>query len=123
MTLNVVEVTRFGIVGISSTAVHLTVVAILATYATLSASLIHVIGYLCALGISFTGHYVFTFKSNKAVVTTFMKFFIVSCFTLGLSTLLVITMTWMSASRLIAVLFAAASVPVISYVANREFVF
>ena len=114
---------RFGLVGGAATVVHLGVVVGVEARLSLPLVIVHGFGYLCAFSLSFAGHYVFTFSSTQKWQRALMRFLIVSLIALLASTILAVLGAAAGLPRLANLLFAATSVPVLAYIANREFVF
>lgn len=57
-------VLRYGVIGAAATLVHALVLSMLVNVAEWRPSLATVIGFLTAFGVSYLGHYFFTFRSR-----------------------------------------------------------
>ena len=113
---------RFGIVGSIATMVHLLVAFIFSSMG-LSPYLCHLCGYLCAFSISFLGQHFWTFQPSRRLAATIWRFALVSLAAYGASNLLL----WMGRTEslpvLVSLLVAGLSVPLISYLIGRFWVF
>lgn len=121
--LDLLQLARFGLVGAGATGVHLATVFLAERFLALPLVAVHGLGYLVAFSVSFVGHYIYTFASGKAWQRALAKFLAVSLAALLASTGVVALGGALGLPRLASLLVAAASVPVLSYLANREFVF
>lgn len=112
--------TRFGLVGIAATTLHIGVVWMLLTYSELPALIANLIAFICAFGLSFTGNYIWTFSAPGSPGRAMRRFFLISMVAfLANSTLLLTLLTsgWLSPPR--AAIASAAIVPGISFIASR----
>jgi putative flippase GtrA len=57
---------RFGIVGVMATAVHIFVVWVLLNHTHLATLIANALAFLTAFGVSFSGHYFWTFQNPGA---------------------------------------------------------
>lgn len=69
---------RFGIVGIAATIVHLSTVYLILENSSVNVIFSNGIGFATAFIVSFTGHYYWTFRSDRAVASAIKRFFLVS---------------------------------------------
>ena len=117
------ELARFVIVGCGATVIHLGVVFAIQANDAFSAIAIHAIAFFCAFSFSFIGHYYFTFASSKSIRIAVIRFLLVSLIALLLSTAIAGIGQAIGLGRLASLLVAAFSVPILSYIANKRFVF
>ena len=117
------RVGRFALVGIASTTIHLSVAMLLEYGSPLPVVIIHVLAYLMAFSVSFLGHYVYTFKSNRQWTLALMRFLAASLAVLCLSSLVAKVCTAAGLAAVISLLVAAFSVPALTYVLSRTLVF
>jgi len=111
---------RFALVGIAATAVHMLVVWLLIETTSLPVLVANLIAFLTAFGISFTGNYVWTFGSPGRPVTAMRRFFLISggAFSANSMVLALLTIAdWLQPT--VAAALAAAVIPLITYVASR----
>lgn len=86
------EIARFGLVGVGATLVHMSVALGLERLADLPLALINLIGFCTAFILSFCGHYYWTFRSNGPRHQAFLRFFIVALIGFGASTVMLATL-------------------------------
>lgn len=111
---------RFGIIGITATALHIGVVWTLLSSTHLSALLANLIAFLCAFVLSFTGNYIWTFSAPGAPGKAMRRFFLISLSAFVANSTLLATILasgWLS-PRLAAVA-SASVVPGITFLASR----
>nr|VFK43672.1 MAG: Putative flippase GtrA (transmembrane translocase of bactoprenol-linked glucose) [Candidatus Kentron sp. TC] len=112
--------TRFGMVGIVATAVHILVVWLLLISTTLSPIVANTLAFPAALGVSFVGNYLWTFSSPGNPARAIKRFLAISLCAFAMNTLLLTFLVrsgWFS--PVISAIFSAAVVPVITFVASR----
>ncbi|EPX76569.1 GtrA family protein [Salipiger mucosus] len=117
------QILRFGAVGGVATATHLAIVALLAGWTALAPALVHAGGYAGAFLVSFFGHYHVTFRSRRAYAVALRKFMVVSLAVFLASVGIVWAAVAAGLAEAAALLLAAMSVPVLSYVLNRAYVY
>jgi putative flippase GtrA len=111
---------RFGLVGMVATGVHIGVVWILLSYTTLHTLIANAIAFLVAFGFSFSGHYVWTFRSSDTLFRAMRRFLVISgsAFLLNTFVLAAILHTgWVS--PFISTLLAIFIIPIITFLASR----
>lgn len=115
---------RFGAVGLIATLVHF-LVAIAVGYLAGASSVIlmNTCGFLAALGVSFLGHYHFTFSSSQLYSRAFARFFLVALGAYAASSLCIILTSYAHLPDIWRLLLGALIIPIISYLANKKFVF
>jgi len=114
---------RFALVGVCATLTYL-----LASYAarTLGGGhyVANIAGYLSSVAVSYFGHAIFTFRSTQPHATQWPKFAIVSLTTFGLTNIIIfVAVDLMGWSSSFASLVVACSIPVISWLLSRYWVF
>lgn len=110
---------RFGLVGLAATAVHLTIVTLL-IQAGLVPLLANLLAFLCAFGVSFSGHYFWTFRSSASIANAVIRFFLIAAggFLIN-SALLSMLLCWTKLENTTCALIAVLIVPVLSFFASR----
>jgi len=111
---------RFGLVGIAATALHMSLVRLLIETTNTPVLLANLIAFLTAFGISFTGNYVWTFGSTASPKVAMPRFFLISGSAFAANTLLLAFLTragWLSPA--VAAVAAAAVIPLVTYSASR----
>lgn len=111
---------RFGIVGMVATAVHIMIVWLLLAFMAFSPLVANTFAFLTAFGISFFGHYRWTFGSPGNTGRAIKRFLLISVSAFVVNTLLLAFLVrgeWFSPT--IAAIFSAAVVPLITFVTSR----
>jgi len=110
---------RFGLVGLAATAVHLAIVTLLIR-AGLAPLLANLLAFLCAFGVSFCGHYFWTFRSSAGIASAVLRFFLIAVggFFIN-SALLAMLLRWTTLENTTCALIAVLIVPVLSFFASR----
>ncbi len=111
---------RFGLVGIVSTTVHILIVWLLLISTVFSPIVANTFAFLTAFGISFVGNYRWTFRSPGNVGRAIKRFLLISVSAFVINTLLLAVLLrgeWFS--PLVAAIFSAAVVPLITFVTSR----
>ena len=111
---------RFGMVGITATAVHILMVWLLLSETALPPLVANMIAFLTAFGISFAGNYLWTFGSPGNPGKVMRRFLLISVSAFAMNTLLLASLLragWFSPT--VAAIVSAAVVPAISFVASR----
>ena len=119
------QVARFGAVGLTATVTHYLVAASLA--ALVSAYAANLGGFLAAVGLSYHGHKHWTFRGRIAASSStgqLLRFVVVSLSALGLSEFaLHFGLTFLALSPLPALLLAVLTVPPVTFIAAKLWVF
>lgn len=111
---------RFGVVGLSATAVHITIVWLLLEKTVFIPIAANALAFLFAFGISFAGNYVWTFRSPGSPRRAMLRFFIISVCAFTLNSLFLVFLMYKGwFSSVISVVISASVVPVISFSASR----
>jgi putative flippase GtrA len=112
---------RFALVGIIATLVHMSVVGALIELTLVSSPLLaNLAAFLTAFVVSFTGHYHWTFQGPGNPRRAMKRMFVISSSAFAVNTVLLASLLkagWMSAS--VSAIVAAAIVPAISFLASR----
>lgn len=114
---------RFSLVGGLATLVHLGTVYLADRYLELPVTAVHAQGYLVAFFVSFIGHYHFSFRSKRAWNAALARFLLVSLVAFALSSGIAWTCAAAGLPRSASLIVGAASVPILSYFANKRLVF
>lgn len=118
------ELVRYLLVGGLGTVAHLLVLVVSVELAELSATWGAVLGYLCALLISFVFNHKWTFNSRKSYLSSFPKYALVSVSGLALNALMVNGLVnyfgwWYLTAQLIVIWI----VPITNYLLNKHWSF
>jgi putative flippase GtrA len=110
---------RFGLVGLAATAVHLAIVTLLIRLG-LTPLLANLVAFLCAFGVSFCGHYFWTFRSAAGITRAVLRFFLIAVggFLIN-SALLALLLHWTTLNSTTCALIAVLVVPVLSFLASK----
>lgn len=111
---------RFGSVGVIATVVHILVVWVLLNHTRLPALISNAIAFLTAFGVSFFGHYFWTFQNPGNPGRAIRRFLLISTGGFAMNTLLLAAMLrigWLSpfASAVVSV----AIIPLVTFLASR----
>jgi len=111
---------RFGLVGLLSTAVHIAIVWLLLALANMTPMLANTLAFLTAFCISFTGNYLWTFRSPGSPRRAIFRFFIIAVSAFVVNTLVLaflVHKSWFS--PVVSAVLSASLVPGISFFASR----
>lgn len=78
LILELYTIMRFGLVGVVAAITHLSVAWLLLTITSLSALLSNMFAFLTAFGVSFAGHYLWTFKKSGMMGRAARNFFMIA---------------------------------------------
>ena len=120
----VLTLSRFTLVGIIAACVHISIVWALITQISIEALLANLVAFLTAFIISFTGQYLWTFRSNRNWQSALIRFFLISLLAFALNNMALITLLdlgFMSDS--LAAILSACVIPIITYLAGRFWAF
>lgn len=116
----ILKIIRFFIVGITATAVHM-LIAWYASRSGFDVVVSSVIGFIPALGVSYLGHYFFSFRSDARHGEAFVRFASVATGSFCVSLLVLVFLKgWMPQ---LSLFISIALIPAVSYVVNRLWVF
>ncbi len=116
--------TRFGMVGITATAVHIIVVSFLLSEIQFPTLLANTLAFLTAFSISFTGNYFWTFQTPGSLRKVMQRFLLISISAFIANTLLLATILsakWFS--PLFSAIVSATLIPVMTFLVSRLWVF
>ena len=118
------ELMRFGIVGVAATLIHLGVALYLNEVTAINIFIINVLAFMCAFGVSFCGHYFWTFKSDAPKLKAFIKFFSVALSGLIASSVMIfILMKAGIESDVVKLVISILTIPAVTYVVGKLWVF
>jgi putative flippase GtrA len=115
---------RFGLVGLLATGIHVFVVWVLQFYTPLHPLLANAFAFLTAFGVSFSGHYVWTFQSPGNPRRAMRRFFLISACAFTINTLVLASllhMEWLT--PFFSTLVAIFVIPLITFLASRSWGF
>ncbi len=106
--LNLKVISRFGLVGVAATLVHL-MVSMMTLWLGANIYLANILGFLVAFGVSFLGHSTLTFPEGDRSHWAWARFFLVALTGFGLNNLVLLLsegqgMEWL---RLVVAIFIA----------------
>ena len=117
------QVIVFGIIGVIATLVHYSVALSATELGNIVVYIANLMGYLCAVGVSYFGHGLITFR-NRLTHSNFQKFAFVSVLAFLLSeVLLVILEESLQFSHRLSLGIIVVSIPILSFFANKFWVF
>jgi putative flippase GtrA len=111
---------RFGMIGVTATAVHVLIVWLLLSGTSLPPLVANMFAFLTAFGISFAGNYLWTFRSPGNPIKAMRRFLLISVSAFAVNTLLLAGLLrggWFSPTA--AAIVSAAVVPMITFLAAR----
>lgn len=122
--LEFMTVSRFTIVGIGATAIHIGVVWVLIGKAEMQPLLANLAAFITAFCFSFTGQYLWTFRSNRNWASAMSRFFMVSLGAFFLNNVVLVVLlglqvlpaTW-------AAIISAFVIPLLTYTFGRLWAF
>ena len=117
-------VSRFALIGVLATLVHLEVGFTLVSFVHIPLQPANLCGFLAAVGISYSGHYHFSFKSSKIHKIALPRFLITVLIAYGSSALVIFVLSsWTALPENICLLFGAGIIPFVSFVLSRIWVY
>lgn len=121
---NLATVARFGLVGLAATGMHMLALHFLCSRTALPILAANTLAFLLAFGISFSGHYLWTFRAPGTPLRAAVRFFVIAGIAFLLNTL---TLVVVNASGLLAPfhasLVAVFVIPPTTYIASRLWAF
>jgi putative flippase GtrA len=115
---------RFGIVGVMATAVHILVVWILLNHTHLPVLISNSFAFLTAFGVSFSGHYFWTFQNPGDPGRAIRRFLLISTGGFTTNTLFLAAMLrieWLSPFG--SVVVSVVVIPLATFLASRSWGF
>ncbi len=118
------ELARFGIVGVAATLIHLSIALYLDSTTSINIFVINTLAFLCAFGMSFFGHYFWTFKSNAPKLKALIKFFSVALSGLMASSVMILMLIWAGLeSDMLKLTISILIIPAVTYVVGKFWAF
>jgi len=115
---------RFTLVGILAACVHISIVWTLISQLGIEALSANLVAFLTAFIVSFTGQYLWTFRSNQNWQSALIRFFLISLLGFALNnTVLIAVLSLGLMSDSLAAILSACVIPVITYLAGRLWAF
>jgi len=115
---------RFGLVGIMATLIHMTVVWFLVSFYPLPVLASNLIAFLVAFSVSFSGNYYWTFRANCSLKKALTRLFLISGSAFLVNSFL---LSWLLDrgffSPTVSAITAVGIIPVITFVSSRLWVF
>ncbi|WP_153098808.1 GtrA family protein [Paraburkholderia hayleyella] len=116
----IIIASRFGLVGLLSTTVHITIVWLLLVTSSISPIAANTTAFLVAFVISFSGNYLWTFRSPGSPHRAAFRFFIIAVCAFIINTTILaflVRKNWFPAA--FSATISASVVPAISYSLSR----
>jgi len=123
MGAEILRLLRFAAVGVAATATHALALVGGVELADLSPGAANVLAWMCAVPVSYLGHYFFTFRSHHPHGETLWRFFIVYLVALGTSQALVEGLGALGQSYAWAIPAMVVAIPLATFVVMRLLVF
>ena len=120
----VLTMSRFTLVGIAAACVHIGIVWVLITQFGIETLFANLVAFLTAFIVSFSGQYLWTFRSKRNWQSALIRFFLISLLGFALNNIVLITLLdlgFMSDS--VTAMLSACIIPVVTYVAGRFWAF
>lgn len=120
----IITAARFGLVGLLSTAVHIAIVWLLLTLASVGPILANTLAFLAAFCISFIGNYLWTFRSPGSPRRAIFRFFVIAVSAFVVNTLILaflVHKAWFL--PVTSAILSASLVPTITFLASRLWCF
>lgn len=115
---------RFGLVGVLSTAVHIATVWFLLTKFSIPPILANTFAFLVAFGFSFTGNYLWTFRSLGNLHRAIFRFFVTAVSAFAVNSLLLTFLVYKGwFPPFTSAVFASSITPIVSFLASRFWAF
>lgn len=120
MLSELLRVSRFGLVGLLASLVHILMAGILLSWCpTFHEVVVNFFGYICALSFSLFGHQQFTFRRQARI----MRFLSMSLIGLAVNNMVLFSALRLDFSGLYAIIPAVFSAAFVSYLLARRWVF
>lgn len=119
----ILQLARFGVVGIAAMAVHWLVVMALVPLG-LRPLIANVVAFAIAFNVSYWGHRNWTFDSDASHRTTFWRFFAVACASFVLNECLYyVLLTYSHLGYQLALALVLVTVAALTFVLSRQWAF
>ena len=121
---SVQQVSRFGITGVAATLVHSVVLIVLVEMGRWSPTPANMIAFSFAVAVSYLGNYYWTYGSRRAHRYSILRFAFIAIVAAALNYMIFWLMVeqW-SLHYLLALLVVMSTVPVISFLVQKKWVF
>lgn len=111
---------RFFIVGAAATLIHISVAALSISQFNLPVFRANLLAFLVAFMFAFSGHFIWTFRSQSHLARSLFRYFTISISAFALNNLVLLTLVNTGVlSDIVSVILAAAVIPLISFTASR----
>ena len=120
----IMTMSRFTLVGITAACVHIAIVWCLITQFEVETLLANLFAFLTAFIVSFTGQYLWTFRSKRNWQSALIRFFLISLLGFVANNIVLIAVLDLGAmSDSLAAVLSACIIPVVTYLAGRFWAF
>jgi len=115
---------RFGVVGGLASLIHM-LIGVTLIHSGWSALLANPVAFVIAFGVSFLGHYGFTFTDQRSpFATSLIRFAVVACGGFALNESLLALLVWTDAvSQMTALVISTASAAAVTFFASKNWAF
>ncbi|MCP4380196.1 MAG: GtrA family protein [Hyphomicrobiales bacterium] len=117
----VIDLARFGIVGLGATAAHYISALIASRF--IDIFIANIIGFAFGFGISYVGHRLYTFRSAARHRSAVPRFLITSLSGLAASTVVLFIATSLALPVWLALVFSIGVIPIVTFFLLRSWVF
>ena len=120
----VLTMSRFTLVGIAAACVHIGIVWGLITQFEIETLIANYFAFMTAFIVSFTGQYLWTFRSKRNWQSAFIRFIMIALFGFAVNNIILITLLdlkFMSDS--LSAVLSACIIPAVTYFAGRFWAF
>jgi len=120
----VLTLSRFTLVGITAACVHIVIVWVLITQLGIETLLANLVAFLTAFMVSFTGQYLWTFRTKRYWQSALIRFFLISLAGFSGNNIVLISLLDMGVmSDSFAAILSACVIPIVTYLAGRFWAF
>jgi len=120
----VLTLSRFTLVGITAAFVHIGIVWVLITQHEIETLLANLVAFLTAFMVSFTGQYLWTFRTKRYWQSALIRFFLISLAGFSGNNIVLISLLDMGVmSDSFAAILSACVIPIVTYLAGRFWAF
>jgi len=120
----VLTLSRFTLVGITAAFVHIGIVWVLITQHGIETLLANLVAFLMAFMVSFTGQYLWTFRTKRYWQSALIRFFLISLAGFSGNNIVLISLLDMGVmSDSFAAILSACVIPIVTYLAGRFWAF
>lgn len=116
----IITFVRFFIVGAAATLIHISVATLSISQFDLPVFRANLLAFLVAFMFAFSGHFIWTFRSQSHLARSLFRYFTISISAFALNNLVLLTLVNTGVlSDIVSVILAAAVIPLISFTASR----